>query len=603
MSMVAIEQGEQVLPYKLRNSRLIARGRAAIDDGALKDPGVASGRRESILVLTADAALARTLRRALRTSALDVECVDSLAAAVGRLTREGVAPFAAILGDAGVLADGDADGLRVLREAAPGVPVVVLTGAETEAECEMRRRAGAADCVRRDQLDAYWLPKYLREIAASRASTASGAQHDSLTGLPNRILLRERLERAVARSRRHRRRLAVLFIDVDRFKQINDSLGHTVGDALLCSTAQRLRGCVRQSDTVSRFAGDEFVLVLDEISSIDDAALIADKILVAMNAPHAIEGHDLHVTVSMGISIFPDDGADSESIIRNADIAMYHVKEAGRNSYEFFSTQMNVQVVEQQSVERDLRLALERGEFELYFQPKVALSSGAISGVEALVRWHHPKRGIVLPGQFIAVAESSGLIVPIGRWILRDACRQAREWIDEGFEPMALAVNISAVELRSKGFVASVRAALDATGFPPTLLELELTETALIQDANTADTVLRAVKSMGVGIALDDFGTGYSSLSLLKRFPVDTLKIDSSFVHDMTTDAGDAAIVRAVIAMARTLRRNVVAEGVETSDQLRMLRAEGCAQGQGFLFGRPATAVDLASRVRSARPS
>jgi diguanylate cyclase (GGDEF)-like protein len=567
---------------------------------------VASGGRDNILVLTPDTALARNLRRTLRTSAtpvLEVEYVDSLAAAVGRLTREGAAPVAAILADAGVLADGDADALRVLREAAPEVPVVVLTGAETEAECEMRRRAGAADCVRRDQLDAYWLPKYLRQIAGSRASTASGAQLDSLTGLPNRVLLRDRLEHAMARALRHRRRLAVLFIDVDRFKQINDSLGHTIGDALLCSVAQRLRGCVRHSDTVGRFAGDEFVLVLDELSGIDDAALIADKILVAMNAPHAIEGHDLHVTVSMGVSLYPDDGGDAESIIRNADVAMYQVKEAGRNSYAFFSTQMKVQVVEQQSVERDLRLALDRGEFELYFQPKVALSSGAISGVEALVRWHHPERGIVLPGQFIAVAESSGLIVPIGRWILRDACRQARDWIEEGFEPMSLAVNISAVELRGKGFVASVRAALDVTGLPPTLLELELTETALIQNAQTADTVLRAVKSMGVGIALDDFGTGYSSLSLLKRFPVDTLKIDSSFVHDMTTDPGDAAIVRAVIALARTLRRNVVAEGVETPDQLRMLRAEGCAQGQGFLFGRPATAVELASRVRSARPS
>jgi predicted signal transduction protein with EAL and GGDEF domain len=368
---------------------------------------------------------------------------------------------------------------------------------------------------------------------------------------------------------------------------------------LLCSTAQRLSGCVRQSDTVSRLAGDEFVLVLDDLASIDDAAMIADKILIAMNAPHAIEGHDLHVTVSMGISVYPDDGDDAESIVRNADVAMYQTKEAGRNSYEFFSTQMNVRVVEQQSVERDLRRALERGEFELYFQPKVDLASGAITGVEALLRWRHPERGIVLPSQFVAVAENSGLIVPMGRWILREACRQATEWIEAGFEPMALAVNISPVELRSKGFVASVRAALDVTGLSPGLLELEVTETALIQDAKTADTVLRAIKSMGIGIALDDFGTGYSSLSSLKRFPVDTLKIDRSFVHDMTTNPGDAAIVRAVIAMAKTLRRNVVAEGVETTEQRRMLRAEGCAQAQGFLFGRPAAAVDLARRVRS----
>ena len=565
-----------------------------------------AGRRDSILVFTPDSALARKLRRALDTStapALELECVESLSAAVRRLARQAAAPVAAILCDTSMLADGEADALSMLREAAPDVPVVALTGAETDAECEMRRRAGAADCVRKDRLDDYWLPKHLRQIVASRAATASGGQHDPLTGLPNRVQLYDRLQHAIAGARRRGTRLAVLFVDLDRFKQINDSLGHAIGDGLLCSTAQRLSGCVRQSDTVSRLAGDEFVLVLDDLATIDDAAMIADKILIAMNAPHAIEGHDLHVTVSMGISVYPDDADDAESIIRNADVAMYHTKEAGRNSYEFFSTQMNVRVVEQQSVERDLRRALERDEFQLYFQPKVELASGAMMGVEALVRWRHPERGIVLPGQFIAIAESSGLIVPMGRWILREACRQATEWIEAGFDPMTLAVNISPVELRSKGFVASVRAALDATGLSPGLLELELTETALIQDAKTADTVLHAIKSMGVGIALDDFGTGYSSLSSLKRFPVDTLKIDRSFVHDMTTNPGDAAIVRAVIAMAKTLRRNVVAEGVETPEQRRMLRAEGCTLAQGFLFGRPAAAVDLARRVRSAQRS
>ena len=567
---------------------------------------MASGHRDNVLVFTPDAALARTLTRALGTSsapALRVECVDSLAAAVGRLTRPGAAPVAAIFCDSGTLPDTEVDALGVLRNAAPAVPVVALTGAETEAECEMRRQAGAAECVRKDRLDEYWLPKHLRQIVATRTAAGSSAQHDPLTSLPNRVLLYDRLEHAIALARRRSSRLAVLFVDVDRFKQINDSLGHAIGDELLCSTAKRLCGCVRLSDTVSRFAGDEFVLVLDDLASIDDAAMIADKILIAMNAPHAIEGHDLHVTVSMGVSVYPDDGDDAETIIRNADMAMYHTKEAGRNSYEFFSTQMNVRVVEQQSVERDLRRALERGEFELHFEPKVDLASGAISGVEALVRWRHPERGLLMPAQFIGVAENAGLIVPIGRWILREACREATEWIGAGSEPMTLAVNISPVELRSKGFVASVRAALDETGLPPALLELELTETALIQDAKTADTVLRAIKSMGIGIALDDFGTGYSSLSSLKRFPVDTLKIDRSFVHEMTTNPGDAAIVRAVIAIAKTLHRNVVAEGVETLDQRRMLCAEGCPQGQGFLFGRAAPAVHLARRVRSAQRS
>jgi EAL domain-containing protein (putative c-di-GMP-specific phosphodiesterase class I) len=316
-----------------------------------------------------------------------------------------------------------------------------------------------------------------------------------------------------------------------------------------------------------------------------------------MNAPHPVDGRDLHVTVSMGISIYPDDGQDADTIIRNADIAMYHAKESGRNSYQFFRTQMNVRAIEQQSLERDLRRALERNELELRFQPKVDLVSGASCGVEALVRWRHPSHGIVMPGQFIPVAEESGLIVPIGRWVLHEACRQASEWIAAGCEPMTLAVNISAVELRSREFVDSVRAVLRDTQLPPETLELELTETALIQSSKTADSVLRDIKDLGVRIALDDFGTGYSSLSLLKRFPVDTLKIDSSFIHDMTTDPEDAAIVRAVIAMARSLRRNVVAEGIETHEQLRMLRVERCAQGQGYLFGRPATAAEFLKRA------
>ncbi|MGH8222179.1 MAG: EAL domain-containing protein [Woeseiaceae bacterium] len=554
----------------------------------------------SLLVITPDAALAQRLRVLLGAGTAPgpaVECVGTLADAVEHLRRHGAPSVAAMLCDVNAFADGELDMFEVLRKAAPDIPILTLTGGETEAEAEMYRRAGAADCVRKDRLDAYWLPKYLRRLSASGTSTIAAAQHDSLTGLPNRVLLHDRLQHAIALARRHPTRIAVLFVDIDRFKHINDTLGHAIGDELLRSTARRLRGCVRHSDTVSRLAGDEFVLIVDELSNADDAALIADKILIAMNAPHPVDGHDLHVTVSMGISIYPDDGEDAEAVIRNADIAMYHAKEAGRNSHQFFRAQMNVRAVEQQSLESDLRHAVENDELELRFQRMINLSSGATSGVEALVRWRHPRRGIVMPDQFIPVAENSGLIVPIGRWVLREACRQVCEWTETGSEPMTLSVNISAVELRSKGFVASLRAVLDATGMSPHLLELELTETALIETSKTADTVLRTVKSMGVRIALDDFGTGYSSLSLLKRFPVDTLKIDQSFIHDMTTDSGDAAIVRAVIAMAKTLHHTVVAEGIETPEQLRLLQAEGCAQGQGFYLGRPETAAEFEEHV------
>jgi len=551
-----------------------------------------------ILTVTPDAALSRNLGNMLgtRDDALQVEPLESVDAAVERLGSRGEARIAALLCDAGALADAEPNALRLLRKVSPDLPIVVLT--DTANEDETHRHAGATDCLSRDRLDAYWLRKYLLRISASRAAIAADAQHDALTNLPNRVLLQDRLKHAIALARRHRTRIAVVFVDIDRFKHINDSLGHAIGDELLRSTARRLSGCVRHSDTVSRLAGDEFVLILDDLSKADDASLIADKILIAMNAPHPVDGRDLHVTVSMGISVYPDDGGDVESIIRNADIAMYHAKEAGRNSYQFFRTQMNVRAAEQHSLEHDLHAALDRGELELYFQPKVELASSAISGVEALARWRHPKRGIVMPDQFIPVAENCGLIVPIGYWVLQEACRQASEWLAMGSKPMRLSVNISAVELRSQRFLDSLQAALDTTGLPPDLLELELTETALIQSSKTADTVLRSVKAMGVGIALDDFGTGYSSLSLLKRFPVDTIKIDQSFIHDMTTDVADAAIVRAVIAMARPLRRNVVAEGVETREQLEMLRAEGCAQGQGYYFGRPTTAAALERRMR-----
>jgi diguanylate cyclase (GGDEF)-like protein/PAS domain S-box-containing protein len=419
------------------------------------------------------------------------------------------------------------------------------------------------------------------------------AQHDSLTDLPNRILLSDRLTQAIALAHRSGKKLAVLFLDIDRFKHINDSLGHAIGDRLLQSVAQRLLACVRRSDTVSRQGGDEFVILLPEVAHADDAAAIADVILLALSTPHHIAKHDLHVTASVGIATYPDDGTDAETLMQNADLAMYDAKDSGRDNWQFFKAEMNKRAVERQLVEVALRHAVDQQEFVLQYQPQMNLGTGAIIGVEALIRWRHPERGLVPPAHFIPIAEECGVIVAIGRWVLREACRQARTWQCAGLPPVRIAINISAVELRAKDFVAGVRAILLETGLDPRFLELELTETFLWQDSKSTLAVLQALKAMGVQLALDDFGTGYSSLSYLRRFPIDTLKIDQSFVRDITTDAGDAGIVSAVISMGKSLHMRVVAEGVETREQLAFLREQRCPEGQGYHFSRPVVAGEF----------
>jgi diguanylate cyclase (GGDEF)-like protein/PAS domain S-box-containing protein len=420
------------------------------------------------------------------------------------------------------------------------------------------------------------------------------AQYDALTNLPNRVLCGDRLTEAIAMAHRHHRKLAVLHLDVDRFKYINDSLGFDIGDRLLQSMATQLHDCVRSGDTVSRVGGDEFVVLLSGVRHARDAAVIAEKMRLTLSTPHCIEQHDLHFTVSIGIALYPNDGMEAEVLLKNADFAMYHAKESGRNNYQFFRPDMNGRALERQSLEDGLRRAMERQELALHYQPKVNLESNAIIGVEALVRWHHPQRGLVPPAQFIPVAEGCGFIVPIGRWVLREACRQARAWHDARLEPIRVAVNISAVELRDNEFVAGVRSILMETGVDPTCVELELTETFLLQDSKSTTAVLHALKDLGVGLALDDFGTGYSSLSHLKRFPIDALKIDQSFVRDIATDADDASIVRAVISMGKSLQMRVVAEGVETREQLAFLQQQCCPEGQGYFFSRPVAPVEFA---------
>ncbi len=428
------------------------------------------------------------------------------------------------------------------------------------------------------------------DVSTARALSqkmAHLAQYDSLTDLPNRLLLNDRLARAMALAQRHGEKLAVLYLDVDRFKHINDSLGHAVGDRLLQSVAGRLLQCVRSSDTVSRQGGDEFVVLFSAVRNFQDAAICAEKILQAVNAPHDIDQHIVHVTVSIGIVVYPDDGKDADSLLKHADFAMYQAKDSGRNNYQFYGADLNVSASERHLLETGLRHAIQGHEFALHFQPQMNLSSATIAGVEALIRWRHPVRGILFPGHFIPIAAESGLIVPIGRWVLHEGCRQAKEWQDAGLAPIRLAVNISAVELRVKDFVAGVRRTLAETRFDPQCLVLEVTETFLMQDAKSTADVLGAIKDMGVQLALDDFGTGYSSLSYMRRFPIDILKVDKSFVRDLTTDADDASIVSAVINMGKSLHMRVIAEGVETQTQLAFLKKHDCSEGQGNYFSHP----------------
>jgi diguanylate cyclase (GGDEF)-like protein/PAS domain S-box-containing protein len=429
-----------------------------------------------------------------------------------------------------------------------------------------------------------------RDVSTAQAMVLQmthSAQHDFLTGLPNRMLLNDRVSQAIALASRNMKKVAVLFVDLDGFKHINDSLGHPIGDKLLQSIAKRLENCVRHSDTVSRQGGDEFVVLLSEVEQSEDAAISAGRMLRAVAEAHSIDLHDLHVTTSIGVSVYPDDGLNAETLVKNADTAMYQAKENGRQTYQFFKPAMNVRAVERQSIEESLRRALERQEFALHYQPKTNLSTGEITGAEALLRWTHPIRGPIFPAQFIPVAEDCGLILPIGKWVLREACKQARAWVDAGLPLATMAVNISAMEFREGNFLEGVFAILKDTGLDPRSLELELTESVLMKRAESTESILKALRAVGVQLAVDDFGTGYSSLSYLRRFPVNALKIDQSFVRQITTAPDDTKIVTAVISMGRSLNLRVVAEGVETQEELAFLRAHECDEAQGYYFSRP----------------
>ncbi|MEO7208300.1 MAG: EAL domain-containing protein [Steroidobacteraceae bacterium] len=427
------------------------------------------------------------------------------------------------------------------------------------------------------------------------------AFHDDLTGLPNRLMLTQRLDQALGRHRRAQMTLAVLYLNLDRLKVINDSLGHEAGDILLCLVADRLRGQLREGDGLARVGGDEFVVLIENYDNSIALSACAQRLVEQLSTPYLLGKKDCHVTVSIGISTFPVDGSDTQTLLKAADVAMYRAKETGRNNYQYYLPSMNVHTLERLELESDLRRALERGEFFLHYQPKVEVCSGRITGVEALLRWKHPLRGLVPPLDFIPLAEETGLIVPIGEWVLATACARTKAWQGRGLPNLRVAVNLSARQFADTMLLAKLTRIIHASGLDPSLLELEITESVVMSNAEGAVSVLEKLKSIGVQIAIDDFGTGYSSLAYLKRFPIDILKVDRSFIRDIPADSGDMKITRAIIAMAHSLKLKVVAEGVETAEQLKFLRSQCCDAVQGYLLYRPLREEELADVLKRNR--
>jgi diguanylate cyclase len=427
------------------------------------------------------------------------------------------------------------------------------------------------------------------------------ASHDALTGLPNRVLLDDRLSQAVAHAESDGHSFAVAMFDLDRFKVVNDSLGHRAGDELIKEVAHRLAGIARGTDTIGRLGGDEFLFIMDRLAKREDAEVIARRAAKALQTPIRLDGVDLHTSASIGIALFPADGRNAETLIANADAAMYCAKQRGRNNIQLYAAGMNSATQERVKLESDLHQALSLKQFELHYQPKVDTKTGLIHGAEALVRWRHPRRGLVAPGEFIPLAESCGLIDSIGEWVVRESCRQARAWQLEGLPPLRVAVNLSAFQFRHGNLLQMIREALQAARLEPRFLEVEITESALMSDPEESVTILEQLSRMGVVVSVDDFGTGYSSMSYLRRFPIDKLKIDRGFIAELISRADDASIVRAIVSLAHSLRLKVVAEGVETSEQLALLKSLGCDQYQGFCFSPAVPAPQFATLLRESQ--
>jgi diguanylate cyclase (GGDEF)-like protein len=487
--------------------------------------------------------------------------------------------------------------IRALNELLSDIPLVICGDSDDEDAAVKTLAFGAQDYVVMDSTDANALIRSIRfaiERNRMERKLRTLVHYDSLTHLPNRQLLLDRLTQAIAQATRQETLVGLLLLDLDRFKLVNDTLGHEFGDKLLTEVAQRVNGCIRDSDTLARLGGDEFVVVLNGINGAQDAAKVAKKIIERLSKPIVIEGHEVFVTTSIGISLFPNDGMDKNALITNADVAMYRAKDEGRNHFQFYTYGMNATTVEKLTLENDLRRAIERDELLLHYQPQIRLPDRKIVGVEALVRWQHPELGLIPPARFIPIAEETGLIVPIGQWVLEQACAQAKEWLDSGLPPLVVSVNMSSRQFHQEDMLATVTNALEESGLSANQLALEITESSLMLKPDDAVITLCLLHNMGVGIAIDDFGTGYSSLGHLKRFPLQSLKIDRSFVNDVTENSEDAAIVRAILAMAHSLKLKVCAEGVELEKQLEFLDDAGCDKIQGFLISKPVPAKQIA---------
>ena len=485
--------------------------------------------------------------------------------------------------------------LDVLRVRTEEIPCLVVTSESDDTSAVSLMAAGAKDFIRYEDLSRLCaaVTREMSEVSVrldrqmTRASLDHHTRFDTLTNLPNRTTFLDRLTLALVQAARHRKMLAIVYVDLDRFKNIVDTLGHHVGDQILKEVAQRISGCLVDGDTVARLGGDEFVILLTDIDRADRAVQVAQRIIEVLQTAFKSGGHELHITTSIGISLYPYDGEDGGALMKNADTALYRAKEQGRNNYQLYTPAMNARAFERLAMENSLRKALERKQFLIHYQPQIDLKTGMIVGVEALLRWQHPDLGLVYPSEFIGMAEETGLIVPLGAWVLRTACEQSKAWQESGFPPITMAVNLSGRQFQDHTLMETITRIIHEVDIEPQRLELEITESIAMQHADYSHIMLRDLKSRGVKIALDDFCTGYSSLSYLKKFPIDTLKIDQSFVRDLTTDANDAAIANAVIVLAHSLHLSVVAEGVETEAQARFLREHGCDRWQGYLFTQP----------------
>ncbi len=546
-----------------------------------------------------DAVLIRALLDETDVRDLQLTHVETLGQGVAKLEE---ARFSAVITDLNLPDSSGIGTLQRLVATGSDIPVIVLTHSDDDPVAIEMVKCGAQDYLIKGQSDGALILKTVRYAIERKLSDRHLrylSHHDKLTGLANRELFKDRLAQAVARAERSGNLVALLFLDLDRFKSINDMLGHLAADKLLVAVAERLKTCVRNVDTIARLGGDEFTIVLEDVATPFDAELVCRKVVGALEDPLEIEGQEIYATASIGVTFFPTDATEVTGLIRNADVAMYRAKEDGRNKYHLFTADLNARAVERLSIETALRHALDREELFLCYQPKVNLQTGRVLGVEALVRWQHPHRGIVSPDEFVPVAEETGLIVPVGEWVLRQACEDALRWSRSGVEDVNVAVNLSARQFRQGDLLKTVDNIFCELSFDPNRLELEITESLLMDDTEASEVALYDLKAFGLSIYLDDFGTGYSSLAYLKKFPIDGLKIDRSFIRDIPGDVDDEAITRAIVALSQAQRLKVVAEGVETRAQLDFLNLEGCDEVQGYLFSKPLTYDRLVEWIRA----